>query len=447
MTEKAWYRAAAFDPSRGPVPEALGELVGRPPAEVPLVAVFQADDIDPAWATGAAAAIARAFSDAGREVALLELRPDAPTPGGAAATTEGVVDALLFGTSLDSLSVGVAGEGFAYVGYGAEWVDPAELSDSEAWGAVVRRAASRGRTLVVAAPVSAADAGLGAHASAAVLLGDPEAHPETLDLIPSSVDVAAVLRPVAEAAKPARAAVAADGEEGRGGAVRLALFIIVLALLAWLAWTQYGARLGLRDGSSEATPQAADSVAGGAAPAGEAAAADGAAEAAAEEIPLPYSVAVESQPDVETAIRRASVLANRVKDVTFFVAPITLDSVVYFRVLAGPSRDSAAAAALMGRLVSAGAKSGADDWSVRPTPWAFSFGDFPTEAAARARQEGLLREFIPTYVVEAGSGPSPVYRVYAGAFEGPGLADVMARMLKDAGVTADLVRRTGRAAE
>src|SRR5690606_18417410 len=110
--------------------------------------------------------------------------------------------------------------------------------------------------------------------------------------------------------------------------------------------------------------------------------------------------------------------------------------------------DTAAANALMRRLVERGHKSEVDAWAIRPTAWTFQVGEFETAEAAEARADSLLDLGVPTYSVEVpySSGPSR-FRLYAGAYEGPVQGAVMAELLEKAGVEAQLVRRMGRPVE
>jgi hypothetical protein len=165
-------------------------------------------------------------------------------------------------------------------------------------------------------------------------------------------------------------------------------------------------------------------------------------------LPIPYSVAVEAHQDLTTAVERVGLLRRSEPGISFYLTPIPNQGVVYYRLLAGPAADTAAAWELMRRLVASRHKTDLDPWSIRPTVWAYNLGDFTTEAAAAARAAELLELRIPTYVipVDYTSGP-PRYRLFAGAYEGPAPAGVMAEQLREAGIDAQLVRREGRPAQ
>jgi hypothetical protein len=144
-------------------------------------------------------------------------------------------------------------------------------------------------------------------------------------------------------------------------------------------------------------------------------------------------------------VDRVALLQRAEPRVTFFMAPIPNQGMVYYRILAGPVADTTAAWSLMQRLVAARQKTDLDPWSIRPTVWAFHLGDFESEAAATARADELLDQQIPTYQVEVeySAGP-PRRRLFAGAYEGPGPAEFMADQLKAAGIDAQFVRRQGK---
>jgi len=119
--------------------------------------------------------------------------------------------------------------------------------------------------------------------------------------------------------------------------------------------------------------------------------------------------------------------------------------VLYYRVLAGPVRDSASAAMLMDTLVAKRHKTGSSDWDIRSTPFTFLLDEFPTREAAEARMNELRELDIPSYIVEMPYtvGP-PRYRLYSGAYSGPAEADVMRQLLRNTGLADTLVLRTGR---
>jgi cell division septation protein DedD len=161
--------------------------------------------------------------------------------------------------------------------------------------------------------------------------------------------------------------------------------------------------------------------------------------------PLRYSVAIEAHPDLPTAAARVESLTAAEPAMGFYIAPILNDNELYYRVLAGPVRDSAAAAVLMDSLVARRHKTGSSEWDIRSTPYTFLLDEFATRDSAEARMSELRGLDIPAYVVEIPytAGPSR-YRLYSGAYSGPAEAELMRQLLRNTGLADTLVLRTGR---
>lgn len=233
------------------------------------------------------------------------------------------------------------------------------------------------------------------------------------------------------------------------------LGIDMAARLDMVVATVTGGRFGTRDaaaavaagetaaGASDGAPAAA-AMAAAAAPAG----ADRGEVGSPREEPKYYSVAVEAHPDYQVALERVDALRRAEPDIPFYLTPIVLDSVIYYRVMAGMAADTVEAGELARRLYRQGHKSDLDPWSIRPTVWTYQVGEFRTREAADVWADSLLALDIPNYIVEIPytAGP-PVYRVYVGAYEGPAQAEIMAHLLQEAGIKSTLVRRTGPSSE
>ncbi|MEX2282488.1 MAG: SPOR domain-containing protein [Gemmatimonadota bacterium] len=161
-------------------------------------------------------------------------------------------------------------------------------------------------------------------------------------------------------------------------------------------------------------------------------------------VPLPYAVAVEAHQELPLAVERVNALSSEEKDIGFYIAPILVDSVLYYRIMAGPVTDSTAALAIMQRLLDKGHKTGASASDLRHSPLAFSLGDYESESGARARASEAGDLGIPAYVIEVATPAGERrYRVYAGAYAGLAEADVMRRLLRSAGLPDSLVPRVG----
>jgi hypothetical protein len=161
-------------------------------------------------------------------------------------------------------------------------------------------------------------------------------------------------------------------------------------------------------------------------------------------VPLPYSVAVEAHQELPLAVERVQSLRAEEQDIGFYIAPIQVDSVLYYRIMAGPVADSAEASALLRRLLEKGHKTGATQWDVRQSPLAFILGDYDTRSAAEAREREAARLSIPAYVVPVpGPDGGTRQRVYAGAYAGFAEAGIMRQLLRSAGLPDSLVQRVG----
>jgi hypothetical protein len=172
-------------------------------------------------------------------------------------------------------------------------------------------------------------------------------------------------------------------------------------------------------------------------------AADTTPPAAPEPVALAYSVAIEAHADLPTALRRIASLAAGDSTVGYFISPVLADSVLYYRVLAGPVVDSAEAALLMQRLVATGQKTAAALRDVRHAPLSFLIGRFAEREGAEGERERLRDLDIPTFVLPAPARTDGSYRLYAGAYSGLAEADVMSRLLRSAGLPDSLVTLTG----
>ncbi len=485
MNTRAWYRAAALDPG-APVPEALTALLDTPADELPVLVLLAGPSVrTTGWAAEAALRLSREIAKRGREVVLVDGCVAEPVLRGTlgAGSGEGLTDVLLYGATIEHAAQPLE-ERLSYLPTGPAVPEPEAVLDHADWERVIRRARAAGRTLVVIVPGATAGADrLSVRAGTVVLLTAGAEAERLLKELPPQASVAAVLTPPgAEAVLPppdgerigqGAAVAGGEAEAGQEAAVALAeargggetgpdlevppaadraerrrspwpvagvVLALILILVAWLLWRGSGRSVSGAGGSLDSGDGSGADPAGGAAlAAGPRRPRTGGDE------PLAYSVAIESHPDVQTAMARALELRDSLgPGVRFFVSPIRLDSVVYYRLLAGPAPDSASADALMRRLVEAGIKSGADDWSVRPTPWAFQLAEFASADSAEEQQQALNRRHVPTYVIEvADSAGGSRYRIYSGAFEGPALSEVLGTLLREAGVQSNLVRRTG----
>jgi len=164
-------------------------------------------------------------------------------------------------------------------------------------------------------------------------------------------------------------------------------------------------------------------------------------------VPVAWSVAVEAHDRLVTAVRSVDSLGTADSTMTFCISPAVVSGDLWYRVLAGPFRDSLSAGEAMQRLVAEGLKRGGGVWDVRQTPLTFELGRFPLEADATSRMNELGSMGVPAYVVEVPySRGGPWYHLYGGAYGSAPEAERMRQLLRDAGLPDSLVTRTGRAA-
>lgn len=502
MNSNLWPATVPFDPETESIPAALEALWSRLDEQRPaLVLAVGAGAQEGGWAQRAAVALATSWADRGGRLVLADLALSAPslhTELGEA-NTDGIADIFQFGASVRSMVRVVPGRGFRYLPAGAYIPEPVAILRSPGWDHILGQFREDSATLLAYLPLdSEGGEELARRLGRAIVLASPEEAAALATRVSEICSVEAVLSP------PDPTAIVADqvaeepeeaGEDpvqpeesaaeelsldevslteppliprrhrrSRGGmavVLRVLLPVTVLlgglvlldaqgllpewaALPEWLSFTRDDTA-----GASAATTGvvAANGAAGGVAE-GEGSTGPGGAPAVPEPVtsPIPYSIAVEAHQDFDTAVERVEILRRSEPGTTFYLTPIPNQGVVYYRLLAGPVADTTAAWELMRHLVDARHKTDLDPWSIRPTVWAFHLGDYPTEAMAAARAEELLQHRIPTYVVEVDytSGP-PRYRLFAGAYEGPAPAEVMAELLREAGIEARLVRREGKA--
>lgn len=224
------------------------------------------------------------------------------------------------------------------------------------------------------------------------------------------------------------------------------LWIPIAVLLAlWAAWALFAREPGPR---AEAA-QGAESV--GAAPGSVAAEGGGpsgaheggASSRAAREFGAPaatYSILVGSYIRLGDAMQRRDELAS--DGGLFFVTPTPVQGRVYQRVLAGVFEDRTQATAAMERLVADGRKELIKEWDVRPVRLAYDLGTFATRDSARNEAERYTADGIPAYVLRD-TARTPLYRVYAGAFEREASAEALRVALEARGSAAQLNLRTG----
>lgn len=156
--------------------------------------------------------------------------------------------------------------------------------------------------------------------------------------------------------------------------------------------------------------------------------------------PATYSILVGSYIRLRDAMQRRDELAS--DGGLFLVTPTPVQGRVYQRVLAGVFEDRTQATAAMERLVADGRKEIVKEWDIRPVRLAYDLGTFAALDSARGAAERYSADGIPAYVLRD-TAATPLYRVYAGAFEREASAEALRQLLEARGSAAKLNVRTG----
>lgn len=449
MTHGTWPNAVSFDPEGGAT-RIWEEALATPGERIRSVLVISGEAARySGWSARAVIALSNALA-AKRPVILADLHFEQPELDGlvAARDAEGIADAVLFGASLDHVSLASTDHAFELIPTGGPVADPEAVYRSPAWSRLLDEVDRRDATLVLYVPWRARgmEALVGVVDMAVVLGGNTDTR-LAQGYLPHDLPVRAVLSPgtprsggppptatgaAAPVAAPEPAAAVAPSAPARSRSrfrwVAPLLVLVVAAGAAAVAW------LG-RDPPAEPVESAPPPAAAAApVPNGEPAG-----------VELPFAVTIEAHPELATAQQRVLALRSAEPASGFFVAPLLWDSVLYHRVMAGPVADSAEAIGLMDRLIAAGHKTGGSQWDVRNAPLAYDLGTYDTHEAADARVAELSDAQIPAYVLEVPySTGGTRYHVYCGAWGSAAEADVMRPVLEAAGIPATLVQRIGR---
>jgi len=442
MTEASPLAAQPFDPSDAPAAARFAApLCGTGPTHLLLV-TGAAEPSD--WPVRASIAIADAVAAADdHAVVLADLSFEAPVLDArlGVEADEGLSDVLLFGASPEHVRVPVPGHRFELIAAGLGIFKSADLLHHPRWQAVIESLDRERTRLLACVPASAKGIGGLLRRAGVVFIGSAAAADQWRARWPAA-DLRLVLRPQERPAVPASGASAV----ARGVATQrhwrrtigVALVVVLIASAIGGLW-HFG-----RDDAAGSAPTAADG-APAPSPGEPSPAATPLAAVQPAGVPLPYSVAVEAHDNLPMAARRVASLDAAQPGTGFYIAPILVDSTLYYRVMAGPLADSAAAVAVMQALIEGGHKTGGSEWDIRSTPYAFLIGEYEGAEQATARMEELRALDIPSYVAEVpyADGP-PKFYLYSGAYSSPAEADLMRRLLRSAGLPDTLVQRIGR---
>jgi hypothetical protein len=208
MSLGLWPDAVPFDPDGTESHELRKHF---DPARLPaaLLVVCARDLRGSDWAPRAAIGLARALAGGARPVVLVDVDFEQPTLHSVLgeANGEGLADALLFGASLERVTLAPAGESFEFVPCGAYAPDPPDLMGHAGWARLLSELATRNALLLAYAPlgVPGLDTLADRISSVLVLAGEMEMAP-TVAQLPETISVEGVVRP-ARPRSPAPAAV------------------------------------------------------------------------------------------------------------------------------------------------------------------------------------------------------------------------------------------------
>lgn len=406
---------------------------------------------DPAATALVALGIARAQAPK-RRVALGDLLGDAEPLQGLVAQDDphGLVDSFLYGISLNKVALAVPGDGELFLmPTGTEPPHYEEILANPRWRRLAAGFKEVGALLIIAAPADAPGvAGFVDMMDGAVLVG--EAVPKALPLVQV---ISYVREPRVRPGTAAAVAVKKQQRRAKSGRIAaiagIVLAIVLVAIGVWLAYRPLAggasrpAWMTRRETAVAKTPVAL-SPSETLPPS---AASDSASETAA--LPLPvnpadsdsaatFSVALTNANTPDGAIFYLQQNARNLPATTY--APISLQGVRWYRVLAGAYLQSTSADSLLAALHARGLLDGRSGSVVR-TPFAFLIDSGVAAGAVQAEIARYATRRVAVYPLFQPDGSA---RLYTGAFETPAQAAMFAESLRAAGVTPVLAYRIGR---
>lgn len=355
--------------------------------------------------------------------------------------SHGIVDSFLYGVSLNKIARQVDEIGNLFVmPSGTEPVDHAEILPSDRW----RRLASGFREvealLLIVAPVDAPGLDVLVSSTDGLVAVDlrPGAHPAGPVISEISLPrlSKAMQGPVAEPVTAAR--IRPRSAPGPWLVPGLAVLALVGGSAAWL----------LRDRAASESRAAVPAVGAVAGPAArpdsvlaseplEALAPVNPADSASAATWSVELVNLNTQAGAALKVRDASQTAPTV---TFSPVVLGADDSRWFRVTAGAFVERTQADSLMRALLARGILRPGEGKLLR-APLALLIDGAVAPPDVRASLDGYVSRGVPVYALRSGDG---VIRLYAGAFETPAQAGLMAATVKAAGIRPVIAYRIGR---
>jgi hypothetical protein len=468
-----WTDPAALPPPSiyDPAEDAAPPFAGP----VPAVVLLLAGDADQRWSARTAIELSATWAASGRRVMLADFHLEYPVLqdvlGGEG--LEGVVDIFLYGASLARSSRPVEGRGFHFIPTGTYTADADALFRHPRWPKLVKGLREAGATLVIFAPVDAADLGaLAAWVDQVILLGQPRDATQLIPLQIAGADIRGmIVPPRGESAAPPRPSAAArqaarqpppeepreaggpDAEAGlhlppppvrtqhRGhrAAVLLLWILLGAALVTAVGYAVASLRPDLVPWASVPAPQPRGAVP-----------ATAPLTARPLGVALPYSVHVRAYQNFAAAHEQLLELRGRQPEILFFITPEEIQGIIYYKVMAGAVTTMEGARAIKEALVADGtldADEAAGDWTlIEETRFSFVLGQVDTPEGAQASVDSLLARQVPAYALPVPySDGSRHWHLYAGAFRDSIGASALERQLGEAGLASRFASRAGTA--
>lgn len=416
-------------------------------ADNTVVALIPATE-DYEWAAAQAWLVAREATRSKPRVALVDLSLNMPVldHGAVRRTEKGIVDALLYDTSLTRIAQPQDEPGLHYLGVGTPTDKPQEVWGHPRWSRLAAGFRSQGAVLLLFLP-PAAIRHTSLRPDGIIILAPGGWHPAEGRYVDISRWLEEGIPLLAVVSDPDEETRAAGGEPtltprpgglllpprrwGRSNRMfALAFALIVLAAAIWTATrlTRSPAAESMAAAPVQPPPSEPSREVG----AGQTPLAPPQLDS------LSYSLQVAAFNTLDRAVEYAVSLENR--RLVAAVTPIRIGGSIWYRVILGALPTAAdAEAALVGLWQDGLVETG--EGAILRTPQAFDLGIRESDAAWEETQR-LRERGIPAYSVEASLGTA---RIFVGAFETPDQAAVVGSLLTAAGLTATLMTRTGSA--
>ncbi len=391
------------------------------------------------WAAAQAWTVAREASRGKPRVALIDLSLSQPAldAGAARRGAEGIVDAMLYGSSITQVAHPQDGPGLHYVGVGTPTNKAEGVWAHPRWNRLHAGFRSQNALMLLFVP-PAAIRHLALRPDGVILLArtgwsqSAEQHSGVSGWLEQGIPLLAVLSehsspresvPPPPERVPGGQVVTTPRRRGKGNLVFVTAFLVVSATAAvWALTRSWDSPVPLPSVEVAAPVTAAAPV-----PPSE------------RSDTLFYAIQLVAFNTWPMALEYAGPLEDR--GLAAAITPVHIRGRLWYRVMMGALPSAADARAALERLWRDGLVASGEGAILR-TPQAFDLGTRPSAETAREEAQRLRERGIPAYSVEASQGAA---RILVGAFETPDQTAAVESLLTAAGLTATLVTRTGNA--